>query len=277
MMASGRSSQGCHGVGLRATHFDAWHNQTPAVDFAECITENFLDVGGRPRAVLERVRASMPVFMHGVSLSIGSIDPLNEPYLRSIERLAAAIEPLWVSDHLCWSSVAGHYLHDLLPLPYTEEALVHVAARVDAVQEILGRPLVLENPSSYVIFNESVLSECEFLAELTRRTGAKILLDINNIYVCARNHGWSTSAYLAGIPADSVVQFHLAGHSDDGTQVVDTHDGPVCDAVWKLYRQAVQRFGRLPTLIEWDDKIPSMEVLLAESERARTVENEALA
>ena len=265
-----------HGIGLRATHFEAWLERAPDVAFAECITENYIDVGGRPRAMLEHVRAAMPVVLHGVSLSIGSVDPIDEAYIASVKRLADAVDPAWVSDHLCWSSVGGQHLHDLLPLPYTEEALVHVAARVQKVQDLLGRPLVLENPATYVTFVASALTEWEFLAELARRTGAGLLLDINNVYVSARNHGWSTDAYLAGIPVETVWQFHLAGHSDFGTHVVDTHDQPVCDAVWALHRRAVARFGRVATLVEWDDRIPELDVVVAESRRARANEREVL-
>jgi len=263
-----------HGIGLRAAHFPSWLAcRAPAgVDFTEVITENFLDVGGRPRAVLEHVRAAMPVVLHGVSLSIGSVDPLDEAYLAAVRRLADAIQPAFVSDHLCWSSVGGQHLHDLLPLPYTEEALTHVCERVLRVQDRLGRPLVLENPSTYVTFAASALTEWDFLAELVRRTDAQLLLDVNNVFVSARNHGWSTEAYLAGLPGGAVRQIHLAGHSDLGTHLVDTHDARVADAVWELYARAVTRFGRVPTLVEWDDEIPPIEDVLAESQRARTIE-----
>jgi uncharacterized protein (UPF0276 family) len=219
----------------------------------------------------------MPVVLHGVSLSIGSVDPLNRDYLESVRRLAAEVEPAWISDHLCWSSVDGHYLHDLLPLPYTAEALDHVAARVHTVQDVLRRPLVLENPSTYLSFAESAMTEWEFLRELVRRTGCGLLLDVNNVYVSARNHGFSADDYLAGLPADAVWQFHLAGHTDLGTHCIDTHDAPVCDAVWDLYRKAVRRFGAVSTLVEWDDKIPPLEVVLAESRRAAAVEAAVLA
>lgn len=265
-----------HGIGLRATHYDRWAAEPPAVDWAECITENFLDVGGRPRAVLERVRASIPVVFHGVSLSIGSVDPLDETYLQSVRDLADAVEPAWISDHLCWSSFGGQHLHDLLPLPYTEEALEHVVSRVARVQEALKRPFALENPSTYLTFAESAMTEWEFLSEVARRTGSGILLDINNIYVSARNHGFDPLAYLDGIPVNAVWQFHLAGHSDFGTHVVDTHDHPVSDSVWTLYRRAVERFGRVPTLVEWDDQIPTLEEVVGETNRARAIESEVL-
>ena len=266
-----------HGIGLRTTHYASWEAGTTEVDRTECITENYLDVGGRPRQILERVRGAMPVVLHGVSLSIGGVDPLDRDYLGAVKRLADAIDPAFVSDHLCWTAREGHNLHDLLPLPYTEEALAHVAGRVNAVQDLLRRPLVLENPSTYLAFAASQMTEWEFLTALTRATGAKLLLDVNNVYVSARNHGFSADAYLAGIPVDAVAQFHLAGHTDLGTHVIDTHDAPVCDAVWALYRKAVRRFGRVATLIEWDAQIPPFETLLEESRRAAAVADEALA
>lgn len=266
-----------HGIGLRAGHYDAWLTAGPAVAWAECITENFLEVGGRPRATLERVRASYPLVLHGVSLSIGGVDPLDERYLRSVRALASELEAAWVSDHLCWSSVDGQQLHDLLPLPYTEEALAHVVARVDQAQTVLGRPLVLENPSTYVRFAESTLDEAVFLAEIAARTGAGLLLDVNNVYVNARNFGFDPAAYLEAIPVDAVWQIHLAGHTDLGTHVIDTHDAPVCDAVWALYERAVTRFGAVSTLIEWDDALPALEIVVAESQRARETEQRVLA
>ena len=262
-----------HGVGLRAAHYDSWQRAVPGIDWVEVITENVLDVGGRPRRMLERVRSEVPVVLHGVSLSIGSTDPLSLDYLHSVRELAREIDAAWVSDHLCWSSVDDHYLHDLLPMPNTEEALAHVVSRVHRAQDVLGRPLVLENPSTYLGFAESTLTEWDFLAELARQTGCGLLLDVNNVYVSATNHGWSVDAYLAGIPVDAVWQFHLAGHADLGTHLVDTHDAPVCDAVWSLYASAVRRFGATSTLIEWDDRIPPLDAVVAESSRAREVEH----
>jgi uncharacterized protein (UPF0276 family) len=214
--------------------------------------------------------------MHGVSLSIGSTDPLDERYLYDLERLAKRLEPAWISDHLCWTSVGGHQAHDLLPLPYTEEALSHVAARVQRVQERLGRPIALENVSSYVSYRRSEMPEWEFLAEVSRRSGCGILLDVNNIYVSARNHGFDAHAYLEGVPREAVWQFHLAGHSDKGEYLLDTHDHPVADPVWELYSAAVRRFGAVSTLIEWDDLIPTFERLEEESERARSLHAAAL-
>ncbi len=266
-----------HGVGLRAPHYDAWRDGPAPVAWAECITENYLQVGGRPRAMLRHLRAQVPLVLHGVSLSIGSVDPLNLEYLSQVKRLAAELEPAWISDHLCWSSVGGQYLHDLLPLPYTEEALEHVVERVLAVQELLGRVLVLENPSTYLGFLHSTFPEWEFLAALARRTGCGLLLDLNNVYLSAKNHGFSADAYLEGIPREAVWQFHLAGHSDLGTHLVDTHDAPVAEPVWELYRKAVRRFGPVATLVEWDDRIPPLEEVVAQSRRAAAVEREALA
>ncbi len=265
-----------HGVGLRATHFDAWRSGAVNVDWTECITENFLSLGGGPAAVLRSVREQMPVVLHGVSLSIGSTDPLDERYLEAVRLLIDEVEPAWVSDHLSWSSVDGQHLHELLPLPYTEEALVHVARRVDEVQERWQRPLVLENPSSNLSYAESVMPEWQFLTELARRTGCGVLLDVNNVYVSAVNHGFSAEAYIDAVPADAIWQVHLAGHSNVSGHLIDTHDGPTSAAVLALYRRLVARCGALSTLVEWDESIPSVEALVAESMTARAVECETL-
>jgi uncharacterized protein (UPF0276 family) len=217
-----------------------------------------------------------PVALHGVSLSLGSTDPLRESYLAELAALAARVDPAWISDHLCWGSSGGHYAHDLLPLPYTEEALTHVAARIARVQDRLGRQILIENVSSYLTYVGSAVPEWEFLAEVARRADCGILLDVNNVYVSARNHGFDPLEYLAGIPVERVGQLHLAGHSDHGTHLLDTHDAPVCDDVWDLYRVALRRFGRVSTLVEWDEHIPELPTLLAEAERARVVEHEVL-
>jgi uncharacterized protein (UPF0276 family) len=259
------------GIGLRTTHFPRVLDGTAHADWFEAISENFMIRGGRPLAVLERVRAEQPVVLHGVSLSIGSTDPLDAGYLDELAALAHRVQPAWVSDHLCWSGVDGRFAHDLLPLPYTEEALAHVADRIGRVQDRLGRHILIENVSSYVAFAESALPEWEFLAEIARRADCGILLDVNNVYVSARNHGFDPYHYLEGVPVDRVGQFHLAGHSDHGTHLLDTHDAPVCDAVWDLYRAAVARFGRVSTLVEWDAQVPELEVVLAEAERARAI------
>jgi hypothetical protein len=217
------------------------------------------------------------VVLHGVSLAIGSTEPLSERYLDGLERLVTRIQPAMVTDHLCWGRWQGRYVHDLLPLPYTEEALAHVAERVMAVQERLGRQLLLENPSAYLAYRESTLSEWKFLAELAERTDCGILLDVNNVYVSAHNLGFDPIAYLDGIPPDRVGQLHLAGHRDKGAYLLDTHDAPVAQPVWDLYREALRRLGRVPTLVEWDDRIPPLPELVAESRRAAAIEAEELA
>jgi uncharacterized protein (UPF0276 family) len=265
-----------HGVGLRPTHFPRLWDGTARVDWFEAISENYMIAGGRPLAALERARALAPVVLHGVSLSIGSTDPLDHGHLRRLRDLAARVEPAWVSDHLCWSGVAGLHAHDLLPLPYTEEALAHVVGRVREAQERLGRQILLENVSSYLTYAHSTLAEWEFLAAVAEGADCGILLDVNNVYVSAVNHGFAPAAYLAGLPADRVGQIHLAGHADMGAYLFDTHDGPVIDPVWDLYRVALRRFGRVSTLVEWDDDIPELDVVCGEAERARAIEAEVL-
>jgi len=265
-----------HGIGLRPVHFPRLLDGTARADWFEAISENFMIAGGRPLTVLERARAEAPIVLHGVSLSLGSVDPLNERYLDELARLVARVEPAWVSDHLCWGSFGGHYAHDLLPLPYTEEALAHVVGRVRRVQDRLRRRILVENVSSYLAFRHSVMPEWTFLAEVAERADCAILLDVNNVHVSARNHGFSAEAYLDAMPRARVAQIHLAGHSDHGTHLLDTHDGPVVDEVWRLYRRAVERFGRVSTLVEWDDRIPALDVVLAEAERARALEAEVL-
>jgi hypothetical protein len=225
--------------------------------------------GGRPLQVLEGVRSHYPVVMHGVSLSIGSIDPLNHVYLEQLTATARRFEPAWISDHLCWTSVAGHNLHDLLPLAYTDEAVRHVAGRIRQVQETLERTILIENVSSYLEFRCSRLSEWEFLSAVADEADCAILLDLNNIFVNAFNHQFDAVRYIDSVPVERVVQFHLAGHSDHGTYLLDTHDHPIRPEVWKLYEHAISRFGRLPTLIEWDDNIPEFEILAATAEEAR--------
>jgi uncharacterized protein (UPF0276 family) len=259
------------GLGLRAAHYDELLRRDISVDFAEATSENFLGRGGRADAVLERVRAQLPVALHGVSLSIGGVDPLNERYLSELCALARRIEASSVSDHLCFGTFGGHYAHDLWPLPYTEEAVAHVVSRVAQVQERLGRQLLLENVSSYVEFRASNLSEWEFLSEVSARAGCGILLDVNNVFVSATNLGFSPEAYLAGIPREQVQQMHLAGHSDGGGFLLDDHGSPVTDDVWRLYEQALARFGQVPTIIEWDERVPALAELEAEAERARSV------
>jgi len=264
-----------HGIGLRPKHYPRILDGQRA-DWFEVISENFMIPGGRPLAVLERVRADTPVVLHGVSLSIGSTDALNLAYLDDLARLIARIEPAWVSDHLCWGSHGRRYAHDLLPLPYTDEAIDHVVGRVRQVQDRLGRRILLENVSSYVAFRHSTMPEWAFISAIAERADCGILLDVNNVFVSAVNHGFRAGDYLAGLPADRIGQIHLAGHSDHGTNLLDTHDAPVRGEVWDLYRDAVRRFGALPTLVEWDDHVPPIEDVLAEAERARAAEAEVL-
>ncbi len=257
------------GVGLRTAHFDHVVREWPAVDWFEVISENFMDTAGRPRYVLDRIAERYPIVMHGVSLSIGSTDPLDFGYLDKLQRLADGIGARWVSDHLCWTGVLGRNTHDLLPLPLDDDTLDHVAARVRVVQERLERPLVLENPSSYVQFAGDTLTEWEFLAELASATGCGLLLDVNNVYVSSVNHDFDPEHYLRSIPPGRVVQVHLAGHTDAGTHLVDTHDGPVVERVWELYRLARRLVGPASTLVEWDARIPPFATLHAEVLKAR--------
>ena len=275
MMGYPKASLG-HGIGLRNKHVPRYFAQKPPVDWVEAISENFMGVGGRVGAVLEKVRRDVPVALHGVSLSIGATDALSSRYLRELKVLVDRIEPAIVSDHLCWGSHGGRYVHDLLPLPYTQEALENVVTRVQRVQDVLGRQILLENVSSYMAFNGSTLTEWDFLAEIARRADCGILLDLNNIYVSAKNHGFDARAYLDGIPGDRVGQIHLAGHRDEGAYLFDTHDRPVCPDVWTLYELAIEKLGPTPTLIEWDEDIPELERLVEESEAARKVERRVL-
>lgn len=257
------------GIGLRRCHYARILQEHPSMDWFEVISENFMVEGGRPLQVLEGVRSHYPIVMHGVSLSIGSTDPLNHVYLKRLAATARRFEPAWVSDHLCWTSVGGHNLHDLLPLPYTEQVVRHVAGRIREVQEILERTILIENVSSYMEFACSRLSEWEFLGAVADEADCAILLDINNIFVNAFNHGFDAVRYIDCLPPERVVQFHLAGHSDHGAYLLDTHDHPIRPEVWELYEHAVERCGRLSTLIEWDDNIPEFEVLSAAADEAR--------
>lgn len=259
------------GLGLRTTHYPTIHDTQPDVDWFEIISENYMIPGGAPMNHLMRIREHYPIVMHGVSMSIGSASPLDDDYLSDLKQLAARVQPEWVSDHLCWTGVHGKNMHDLLPLPYTEEALAHVAARIRQVQDFLGRQILIENPSTYLTFKESTLTEWEFLNELTARADCFLLLDINNVYVSAYNHGFDAQTYLNAIPVERVKQFHLAGHDNCGDYIIDTHDAPVIDSVWDLYAHAVRRFGPGSTMIERDDNIPPLEELLTELDRARRI------
>jgi uncharacterized protein (UPF0276 family) len=259
------------GLGLRPSHYEAILGESHPIDWLEIITENYLVPGGKPLHHLERIRSRFPVVMHGVSLSIGSTDPLDREYLSAVRELARRIEPAWISDHLCWTGVDGRNVHDLLPLPYTEEALACVVARVGEVQDLLGRQILLENVSSYLTYRSSEMTEWEFLSEVARRADCAILLDINNIHVSAVNHGFEASRYLRAVPKERVRQFHLAGHSDMGDHLIDTHDHPIAAPVWDLYREALAHFGPVPTMIERDDNIPPLAELVAELDVARAI------
>jgi uncharacterized protein (UPF0276 family) len=264
------------GLGLRSAHYEAILSSRPRVDWFEALTENYLVPGGKPLHYLERVRSEYPLVLHGVSLSIGGTDPLDARYLRELRALARRIEPAWISDHLCWTGVDGTNLHDLLPLPWTEEALQHVVDRVHAVQDTLGTRILLENPSTYLEFGGSEMTEWAFLARVAQEADCFILLDVNNVYVNSRNHGFEPAAYLEALPRDRVRQIHLAGHTDNGDHLIDTHDAPVAPAVWALYQQAVERFGGVPTMIERDDRIPPLEELVGELDTARCLAARAL-
>jgi uncharacterized protein (UPF0276 family) len=257
------------GLGLRSAHFPHVLQHWPEVDWFEIISENFMDSKGRPRNVLERVAERYPIVMHGVSLSIGSADPLDRGYLRRLKALADAVHPVWVSDHVCWTGVGGVHAHDLLPLPYTEAVLAHVAGRVRAVQDFLGRPLVLENPSTYVEFRSSTMTEAEFLSRLVEESGCYLLLDVNNAYVSAHNHDRDPAAFVEALPHDRIVQIHVAGHADCGTHLMDTHDREVSPPVWGLYRLAHALTGGVSTMLEWDAEIPPFETMHAEILKAR--------
>lgn len=259
------------GLGLRPDHYRDFLDGPQPVEWLEIISENFMVPGGKPLAMLDAIRADYPMVLHGVSLSIGSAEPLDMDYLRQLKALAERVEPLWVSDHLCWTGINAHNSHDLLPLPYDAPTLDCVVDNISRVQDYLGRRILIENPSSYVTFRASDRSEWEFLAEMATRADCLLLLDINNIYVSARNHGFHPHDYLVGLPAGRVQQIHLAGHSDMGDYVIDTHDADVCDAVWELYADACGLLGPVATMIERDDDIPPLAALIAELDRARGV------
>ena len=259
------------GLGLRPQHYRDILEGDPAVDWFEVLSENYMIRGGQPLAILDQIAERYPVVMHGVSLSIASTAPFDEDYLDGLNALARRVRPKWISDHLCWTGVHGVNLHDLLPFPYTVEALDHVVARVHHVQERIGRPLCLENVSTYVQFGQSEMAEWEFISELTRRTGCWLLFDVNNVYVSAYNHGYDALDFLNGIPADRVIQFHLAGHSDMTNYIVDTHDHPVREEVWVLYQAALKRFGPVSTMIERDDHIPPLSTMVDELGHARAL------
>jgi uncharacterized protein len=264
------------GLGLRPQHYSEILEGNPKVDWFEIISENYMVPGGRPLTMLEKIRARYPIVMHGVSLSVASAAPLDLEYLAGVKRLAARTEPAWVSDHLCWTGVHGYNLHGLLPVPYTQEALEHVVPRLHKVQEVLGRPLAIENVSSYVSYARADMTEWEFLTALVRRTGCQLLFDVNNVFVGAFNHGYDPLAFIHGVPQEAVVQFHLAGHTDMGTYVIDTHDHPIRPEVWDLFQASAKRFGPISTMIERDANIPPLAELVAELDQARRIAAAAL-
>lgn len=264
------------GLGLRPQYYPDILDGDPAVDWFEAITENYLVAGGPPLRQLDRIAERWPVVLHGVSLSIGGSDPLDREYLAQVKVLADRVQPRWMSDHLCWSRHNGVQLHDLLPLPFNEETLRHVVTRVRQVQDILGRRFLLENVSSYVEWQTSTMTEWEFLSALAEEADCLLLLDVNNVYVSAHNHGFDADEFLAGIPAGRVAQVHLAGHSNDGDLIIDTHDAPIIDPVFELYGRAIRRFGPVSTMIERDDNFPPFGELLDELDRVRQVAAAAL-
>ena len=264
------------GLGLRSTYYQAILEQRPAIDWFEIVSENYLVAGGKALYFLDAIGEQYPLVMHGVSLSIGGPHELDRDYLRQLKHLAARVQPAWISDHLCWSQGNAHRLHDLLPLPYTEESLQHVAARVRQVQDVIERPLVLENVSSYLRCADDQFSEWQFLAALSELSGCELLLDVNNVYVSARNHGFDAWAFISNLPKQRIRQLHLAGHSDYGSYLIDTHDQPVSDPVWQLYQRTLQHLGPVSTLLERDDHFPDLDVLLDELNSARQFAAQAL-
>lgn len=261
------------GLGLRPEHYQDFMHVRQRVDWLEILTDNYLVPGGKPLHFLEKIRRDYPVAMHGVAMNLGSTDPLDRHYLQAVRRLAQQFDAAIVSDHLCWTGVQGRYLHDLLPLPYTDEAVLHIAPRIRKAQDILGRRLAIENLSAYLEAN-TPMTEWEFLAAVADEADCDLLVDINNIYVSSRNQGFEPMDYLHGLPAGRIRQFHLAGHTDHGAICIDTHDQPVCDAVWDLYARACELFGPVPTMIERDDQIPPLVELVTELERARATSRE---
>ncbi len=263
------------GLGLRTDHYSDFVARKPAVDWLEVISENYMVPGGKPLYFLDTIRRDYPMVMHGVSLSIGSSDPLNTDYLKQLKTLVERIQPAWLSDHLCWTGVDHTNLHDLLPLPYTEAALRHLSGRITQVQDILGRRILLENVSSYVSYRDDEMTEWEFIAELVQRADCELLLDVNNIYVSSVNHGFNPHTFINAMPRQRVRQIHLAGHEDHGDYIIDTHDHPICNTVWELYAYTLQQLGNIPTMIERDDNIPPLDDLLAELDQARQIARDA--
>ncbi len=265
------------GLGLRTDHYRDFIDASPRVDWLEVISENYLVPGGKPLYFLDRIRRDYPMVMHGVSLSIGGTDPFDADYLKQLKALVDRIQPAWISDHLCWTGTESLNLHDLLPMPYTHAALRHLTARLQQVQDYLGRPLLMENVSSYVTYPSDEMSEWEFIAELAMCSGCDLLLDVNNVYVSSVNHGFDPHVFIDAMPAQHVRQIHLAGHEDHGSYIIDTHDHPVSDAVWDLYAHTIRRLGMVPTMIERDDNIPPLAELITELDAARRLAEQTLA
>lgn len=259
------------GLGLRTVHYEDILAARPHVDWFEALSENYMVPGGKPLYYLDRVRADYPIVLHGVSMSIGSSDPLDLEYLKELKALADRVEPVWMSDHLCWTGIATRNMHDLLPLPYTREAVNHVAGRISQVQEYLGRQILIENVSSYVNFEQSEMTEWEFLREIAERADCLLLFDVNNVYVSGFNHGFDPREYIDALPSQRIQQIHLAGHTNCGTHIIDTHDAAIIDEVWKLYSYTIEAFGPVSTMIERDDHIPELDVLVAELDQARAL------
>ena len=265
------------GLGLRPGHYEHIFEHRPEVDWFEIISENFMDTDGRPRRNLDKIRAHYPVVMHGIALSIGTVDPLNSDYLQKLKKLADEIKPAWISDHLCWTGVAHKNSHDLLPVPYTEEALKHIIQRIREVQDYLERPIALENPSTYLEFKHSSMPEAEFIARMAEESGCNLLLDVNNVYVTCFNHRLDPKTYLDTLPLERVIQIHLSGHTNKGTHIIDTHDDHVVDDVWQLYQYVLHKAGRVPnTMVEWDDNIPEFTVLFDELGKAKTAAKKSI-
>lgn len=259
------------GLGLRTDHYETILSEKPAIDWFEIITENYLVPGGKPLFYLDNIREHYPMVMHGVSLSIGSTDPLDWEYLTQVKALANRVEPKWISDHLCWTGIHGKNTHDLLPLPYTHETVAHVVDRIRQVQDFLQQRILIENVSSYVTYKQSEMNEWEFLTEIGNQADCLILLDINNIYVSSVNHGFNPLTYIQSIPSERIYQIHLAGHSDMGDYIIDTHDHDIVEAVWNLYAATIQHHGQVSTLIERDDNVPALDHLLKELHHARRI------
>jgi uncharacterized protein (UPF0276 family) len=265
------------GLGLRSAHYTTILEDNPAIDWFEIISENYLGTGGRRMYLLDQVRERYPIVLHGVSMSIGSVDPIDYEYLARLKDLAERVQAPWLSDHLCWTGVAGKNVHDLLPMVYNAETLHHTATRVRQITEFLERPLVIENPSVYIEFAESDMTEWDFMTQLAIEADCGFLLDVNNIYVSAYNHGFDPNVYVDAIPVDRIVQFHLAGHTNKGSHIIDTHSDHVIDPVWQLYERAVARTGMRASMVEWDEDIPEFPVLVAEIMKAKNLYQQVMA